>query len=273
VSADQSRYGYQEYRTFASYSPGRWRFSLDALTQQYKEKISDARDSYQVVGSAGWQVYPYLSVSGDLTYTKSPRFSYDYAGLLRVSVDLGFSTGGQGKGAPSGSGAAGAAAAVSPEKSAVDPVVAYLDRMAAEIRAKLPDAVLNRRGEGMEVTLPSDLLFDSGSAGVKPGAMQSLATAAGIFNRFPDTLITVEGHTDSTGTAAGNQELSEKRARSVFTVLVRNGVHALRISMRGYGDRFPVADNAKPDGQRSNRRVQMKIRPDENLKARQSQGR
>ena len=95
VSADRSENEYQEYRGFATYSPGAWRFSLDALTHRYKEQVSGPKDAYHVVGSAGWQVLAYLKVSGDVTYTRSPRFTEDYAGLVKASLDLGTTTGGK----------------------------------------------------------------------------------------------------------------------------------------------------------------------------------
>ena len=95
VSADQAENEYQEYRIFGTYSLDVWRFTLDALTQRYKEEISGIKDAYQVVGTAGWQVLPYLKLSGDVTYTRSPRFTEDYAGLVRASLDLGTTTGGK----------------------------------------------------------------------------------------------------------------------------------------------------------------------------------
>jgi hypothetical protein len=95
VSADRSENEYQEYRGFATYSPGVWRFTLDALTHRYKEEVSGIKDAYHVVGSAGCQVLPYLKLSGDVTYTRSPRFTEDYAGLVKVSLDLGTTTGGK----------------------------------------------------------------------------------------------------------------------------------------------------------------------------------
>ena len=94
VSADRDENEYQEHRGFATYTPGVWRFTLDALTQRYKQAINGVKNAYQVVGSAGWQVLPNLKVSGDLTYTRSPQFSKDYAGLIRASLDLGTIMGG-----------------------------------------------------------------------------------------------------------------------------------------------------------------------------------
>lgn len=97
VSADREENEYQEFRAFGSYSPGPFRLTLDALTQRYKRAVagSPIKDAYQVTGSAGWQVASKMKVSGDLTYTRSPRFMEDYAGLVRVSLDLGTTTGGK----------------------------------------------------------------------------------------------------------------------------------------------------------------------------------
>ena len=326
VSADRDENEYQEYRAFATYSPGRWRFTLDGLTHRYKELIGGIDDAYHVVGSAGVQILPYLKVSSDVTYTRSPRFSKDYAGLLRVSIELGGSTGrdltrrageeepkaaaaetapvetapatpeaklpaaaGEVAAPPAGlapgADIAGRAAEapipvpVPPPKpreerqaKAVSDPAAYLDRMAAEIRAKFRDAIVGRREEILGFTLSSDLVFNVGSAEVKPAARKALATVAEILKRYPETLVTIEGHTDSTGTVESNQELSEKRSRTVFDILVQNGVSPMRLSMRGYGERFPIADNATVKGRQVNRRVQMQIRLRADLISPQGQG-
>jgi hypothetical protein len=95
VSADQAENEYQEYRGFASYSPSKLRVTLDALTQRYKEEINGKKNQYQVVATAGYQVLAALHLSGDLTYTQSPNYSKDYAGLLRATLELGTTTGGK----------------------------------------------------------------------------------------------------------------------------------------------------------------------------------
>jgi hypothetical protein len=98
VAADREENEYREYRGFATYSPSKIRLALDALTQRYKrEPIPgiDKKNAYQVVASAGYQVLASLQLSGDLTYTQSPNFSKDYAGLLRATLELGTTTGGK----------------------------------------------------------------------------------------------------------------------------------------------------------------------------------
>jgi len=98
VSADQAENEYQEYRGFASYSPSKLRVTLDALTQRYKEEPipgNGKKNQYQVVATAGYQLLASLHLSGNLTYTQSPNFQEDWAGLIRVNYDFATSTGGK----------------------------------------------------------------------------------------------------------------------------------------------------------------------------------
>ncbi|HEX9850343.1 hypothetical protein [Candidatus Deferrimicrobium sp.] len=98
VAADRDENEYREYRAFATHSPDKLRLTLDAIAQQYKrEPIAGIgkKNAYQVVASAGYQLLAALQLSGDLTYTQSPIFEKDYAGLVRLSYDLGTGTGGK----------------------------------------------------------------------------------------------------------------------------------------------------------------------------------
>ena len=95
VTGDHEENEYNEFRGFVTYSPSKARFALDVLTQRYKQPINGKDKTDQVVASAGYKVLPYLSVSGDLTYTQSPTFQKDYAGLLRADLELGTTTGGK----------------------------------------------------------------------------------------------------------------------------------------------------------------------------------
>jgi len=145
----------------------------------------------------------------------------------------------------------------------------YMDRQAAEMKRKLPEAAVTREGDKLYVALPSGILFDVDKTEIKPAARESIAQAAEVLVKYPDTYITVEGHTDSTGASEYNQKLSEWRADAVRDMLMRDGVPASRVSIKGYGESDPVADNSTPEGRQSNRRVQLEIRPNEKLKAQQ----
>ena len=105
----------------------------------------------------------------------------------------------------------------------------------------------------------SDVLFDTGRHTLKPGAREKLAKIAGIILAHPGLKIEVEGHTDSTGGPAINQPLSEKRADTVRTYLVAQGVDGNSIVARGFGDSRPVADNATAAGRQVNRRVELVV--------------
>ncbi len=145
----------------------------------------------------------------------------------------------------------------------------YLDRQAAEMKRRIPEADVVRQGDRLYVALPSGILFDVDKDQVKPEAQNSLMTAADVLIKYPDTYVTVEGHTDSTGSHEYNQGLSERRAMRVQDVLLRSGVPPVRLSVRGYGETDPIADNSTPEGRQLNRRVQLEIRPNEKLQAQQ----
>lgn len=137
-----------------------------------------------------------------------------------------------------------------------------LDRQAAELRRQLGDNV-NVRNTGQELilTLPQDLLFATDSATLRPDLQNDLRVIATNLVNFPRSDVIVVGHTDNTGTAAYNQNLSERRASSVAQVLRSQGVASNRIQTQGRGLTQPVASNATPAGRAQNRRVEIFIRP------------
>jgi len=143
----------------------------------------------------------------------------------------------------------------------------YLQKQAQEFDA-IPDANVERREESLIVTLPGDVLFESGSAALSPGAYERLRTTADILNRYPDTVVIIKGHTDSAGSSDSNLELSERRADSVRNYLVGQGVASHRISAVGMGEAFPVASNDTPVGRQMNRRVELEVRPNDSLRER-----
>lgn len=116
-------------------------------------------------------------------------------------------------------------------------------------------------GQAILVNLPEGVTFDVGSYGLKPQFRATLDKVAESLKQYPNSLIDVYGHTDSTGSDAYNQTLSENRARTVANYLTMQGVAAARIRSQGYGETLPVADNATEEGRRKNRRVEIKIVP------------
>ncbi|MBC2670276.1 OmpA family protein [Novosphingobium piscinae] len=116
-------------------------------------------------------------------------------------------------------------------------------------------------GQAILVNLPEGVTFDVGSYSLKPQFRATLDTVAESLKQYPDSLIDVYGHTDSTGSDAYNQTLSENRARTVANYLSMQGVAPARIRSQGMGETMPVADNASDEGRRKNRRVEIKIVP------------
>lgn len=139
---------------------------------------------------------------------------------------------------------------------------AELDRQAAELRRDLgPSVDVRNTGQALVVTMPQDILFDVDSAVVRADLQRDLQTIAGSLLSYPNSRIEVVGHTDNTGSAAYNLELSQRRANAVAAVLIRAGVPASRIIAYGRGEDQPVATNLTPEGRALNRRVEIIIRP------------
>ena len=139
---------------------------------------------------------------------------------------------------------------------------ADLDRQAAELRGSLSSNIaVTNHGDYLVVNMPQDLLFATDSATVRPDLTADLRTVAASLLRYPNTRIEVIGHTDNTGTAAYNQDLSQRRAVSVAGVLRDSGVPSARIAAYGRGEDQPIASNLTPEGRAQNRRVEIIIRP------------
>jgi outer membrane protein OmpA-like peptidoglycan-associated protein len=111
---------------------------------------------------------------------------------------------------------------------------------------------------GMVVTF-GDVLFETDSAVLRPGAMRDLQRLVAVLRQEPGRQVTIEGHTDSTGSADYNRRLSEERADAVRDALVTNGIDPARITARGLGESYPVASNATSAGRQQNRRVEVII--------------
>ena len=133
----------------------------------------------------------------------------------------------------------------------------------AEMRARLLqqlNAVLVTRdtARGLIATMP-DVLFETNKYLLKPAARESLAKVAGILLAYPDLRLDVDGHTDSVGSDAYNQQLSEKRAATVRDYLVQQGIPISIVTVQGFGKTQPVASNATPAGRQQNRRVELVV--------------
>jgi outer membrane protein OmpA-like peptidoglycan-associated protein len=140
----------------------------------------------------------------------------------------------------------------------------YMDKQEAAMRQQMAASqgvTVKRNQDNLDVNFKSDLLFDTNSFMLKPGAMDDLAKFAKVLNDYPQTNIIVTGHTDNRGSAEHNQKLSEERAEAVKNVLVSEAVEPSRITTVGLGASKPIADNGTEAGRAKNRRVDITIKP------------
>lgn len=142
---------------------------------------------------------------------------------------------------------------------------AYMDRQEEEFRESLAGSGVQviRDGDTIRLQLPSNVTFATDSSSVAQSFHPVLTDVARVLNRYEKTTMLVEGHTDSTGDASYNQQLSERRALSVRNYLVGEGVDQRRVTTIGYGESQPIADNSTAGGRQENRRVELRIVPNE----------
>ena len=143
----------------------------------------------------------------------------------------------------------------------------YMDKQAAEMERDLEGARIERIGEGIKITFDSGILFAYNSADLESAARRNLTNLATILNKYDDTDILLEGHTDSDGAAQYNLGLSQRRAQSVSGFLTGLEVIGSRLTVTGYGEDQPIATNDTPDGKAQNRRVEVAIMANDDLKA------
>lgn len=138
-----------------------------------------------------------------------------------------------------------------------------MDQQEAELRRQMEGTGVDvqREGDTIRLQAPENITFDTNRADIKPQFRPVLDQLAMSINQYPGTIVQVAGHTDSTGSAAYNQTLSENRAASAAGYLIQRGVDSARIEAVGYGFTRPIADNNTVEGRAQNRRVEILIIP------------
>jgi outer membrane protein OmpA-like peptidoglycan-associated protein len=142
----------------------------------------------------------------------------------------------------------------------------YMDKQAAEIERDIAGARVERVGEGIKITFSSGIMFDVDRAVLKNQYKGEISELSTILNKYEDTNILLEGHTDSTGSEEYNLDLSKKRAQSVANYLATQNVNPTRFTIMGYGESQPIASNETSQGRAQNRRVEVAIYANEKLK-------
>ena len=140
---------------------------------------------------------------------------------------------------------------------------AYQDRQEAELRRQTAGTGIDvsRDGDVIKLNLPDGVTFDFAKYDLKPEFYPALNTVAATLKEYNQTIVEVSGHTDSIGSDAANQTLSERRANAVAGYLVGQGVQRERLEIVGMGERYPVASNDTDSGRALNRRVEIRLLP------------
>lgn len=142
----------------------------------------------------------------------------------------------------------------------------YMDRQSRELEEDLEGAKVERVGEGIKITFDSGILFDVNSYQLKDTSKENISELSEILQKYEDTNIMFSGYTDNTGSEEYNQKLSEDRAKAVAEYAAFVGVDAERMTIIGYGESDPIADNSTAMGRTQNRRVEVGIWANEKLK-------
>ncbi len=138
----------------------------------------------------------------------------------------------------------------------------YMDQQEAHLRQGLQGTGVdvNRVGDEIQLVMPGSITFATNEYIIEPAFYDTLNQVANVLRQYDQTLIYVDGHTDSTGSFEYNMRLSERRAQSVAQFLMNEGVSPARVSTKGYGPSMPVASNDTVHGRSLNRRVEINIR-------------
>ena len=139
----------------------------------------------------------------------------------------------------------------------------YMDKQEAELRAELEGTGVSvtRDGDNITLNMPGNVTFATDSSDLSPAFFDVLNSVGTVIDEFDQTVVEVAGHTDSTGSHAYNQSLSERRSASVASYLKGRGVLSERLITVGMGENYPIADNSTSEGRQVNRRVEITMVP------------
>jgi|TARA_R110000765_G_scaffold350811_1_gene440818 outer membrane protein OmpA-like peptidoglycan-associated protein len=139
----------------------------------------------------------------------------------------------------------------------------YMDEQEKKLREQTAGTGIDvtREGDNLILNMPSNVTFAVDSSAISPAFQSTLSNVADTLSRYEKSYVDVLGHTDSTGSDAYNQALSERRAESVANFLANSGVQRARLATKGYGESQPIASNSTEEGRAANRRVEIKIVP------------
>jgi len=204
-------------------------------------------------GTAAVMLALVLSLSGCSSNLRTGALGGAAAGAV-----IGGIASGSARGAIIGAAIGGAAGAA---------IGGIMDAQAEDLQDKLPNARVERVGEGIQITFDSGILFDVNGFALRPAAQRNLRDLTASLEDYEGTDVLVVGHTDSTGGDALNQTLSERRADSARNFLVGAGLESDRVTAMGMGENEPIDTNETDAGRQENRRVEVAIFASEEMQA------
>lgn len=199
-----------------------------------------------------------LTLAGCESATRTQKgAAIGVGGGAAIGAVIGKATGNTAMGAIIGAAVGGTAGAIIGKK---------MDKQAEEIKQEVPGAKVERVEEGIVVEFSSAVLFGFDQAALTAQSQSTIDDLIKILNKYPDTDVEIQGHTDNTGTEKYNQALSERRASVVSNYLSDHGIGLQRLSTIGYGLRNPKYSNETAEGRSKNRRVEFVITANEKMK-------
>lgn len=245
----------------SSYAPLEFKQASDALNQA--NQAAAKRDSLEQIDRLAYVAKQRIATAQEVAKAKAAEGEIANAGRQRDRVQLEARTAeadrakrdavtAQAQAADAQAQAADAQA----QAQAAQAQNAQLAERAGRLEALLVELHAQKTERGMVVTI-GDVLFATDRAELTPNGLSTLRKLAEVMAQNPDRIVSVEGFTDSTGTSAHNQELSDRRAAAVAQALTGLGVARERVAMRGYGEAYPVAPNDTAGNRQLNRRVEI----------------
>ncbi|MDO9195286.1 OmpA family protein [Rhodoferax sp.] len=259
---DQTRSDYrmaQSNPNVASYAALEMKQAGDALAQA--NAAASGNDSAEKIDKLAYLAKQKIALTQEVAKQKSAEAEVVSAGKQRDQMRLDQRTTEADQAKASAEQSKVAAQVAQGEAAAAQRKTQEAQARAAQLEAQLADLAAKKTERGMVITL-GDVLFGTDLARLNAEGMRTAEKLANVLQKNPQRTVLVEGFTDSTGTAAHNQDLSERRATAVRGALQELGVARERVAIRGYGETYPIAANDTAQNRQLNRRVEIVLSDD-----------
>jgi outer membrane protein OmpA-like peptidoglycan-associated protein len=238
----------------STYAPLEFKQASDALNEA--NAAAAKNDSLEKIDRLAYIAKQKIATAMEVARTKSAEAKIAGAGRQRDALRLEARTNEADRARAEADAAKAAAAAAQAEAANATERAANAEGRNAQLESMLSELHAKQTERGTIITI-GDVLFGTDQANLTPDGMATVRKLATVMQQYPNRTVLVEGFTDSTGTVAHNQELSERRASSVASTLTAMGVPRERVAMRGYGPSYPVAANDTANNRQMNRRVEI----------------